>query len=65
MTHDKLDTLIKYTEKRDNAEMICLPEGYIMVKKSRNNCKHKNTGAHEFCDSGCGGTCEHWEWKGI
>ena len=65
MTPDKLNALIKYIEKRDNAEMTCQPEGYIMVKKSRNNCKHKGTNHTGYCDSGCGVTCEHWEWKGI
>lgn len=42
---DQLEALIKYIEKRDNAKMIETPEGYIMVKKTKNNCRHHARGA--------------------
>lgn len=61
---DQLKALIKYIEKRDNAKMIESPDGFIMIKKSQNNCKHHKTGLHEFCDSGVNVTCEHWDWAG-
>lgn len=50
----------------ENADIAIVPngEGIKIVKKSRNNCRFKDTGQHKFCDSGCGGICPCWEWSG-
>lgn len=58
-----IEALIKYIEKRDNARMIEVLGGFIMVRKTQNNCKHKGTGHHKYCDSGVNLTCEHWKFK--
>ena len=60
---DQLKALIKYIEKRDNAKMIETSEGFIMVKKTKNNCRHHGTGRHDYCNSGVNVTCPHWELK--
>ena len=60
---NQLQALIKYLEERDGASMVSLEEGFIMVKKTKNNCIHKDTGYTKNCNSGVNCTCEKWELK--
>ena len=62
---DKLDAVIKYIEKRDNAKMIEGPVGFIMVRKTKNNCRHHGTCHTGLCNTGVNVTCDLWEWKGL
>jgi hypothetical protein len=59
-----LAALLDYLIENNDIAIVPHGEGIKIVKKSRNNCRFKGTGAHEFCDSGCGGICEFWEFVG-
>ena len=62
---DKLTALINYIEEREDAEMVSLDDGYIMVKKTQNNCIHKGTNHTKYCPSGVNCVCPKWELKEI
>lgn len=53
--------LLEYLIEHNDIAVVSTDKGIKIVKKSRNNCRFKDTSQHEFCDSGCGGICGFWE----
>ena len=60
-----LEALLEYLIEHNDIAIVSTDKGIKIVKKSRNNCRFKDTGEHEHCNSGCGGICGFWEWERI
>lgn len=58
----KIAAVIDYLERELGAAMVKTFTGYIMVTKSKNNCRNEGMNHTKNCDSGVNCVCPEWEF---